>query len=82
MSYSKSGVVRSFKNAYIIYFSFVTRTKGVFSLKNLYGRDSAASGICIQRQQCIELSCMSLYVVNDHNCPLFIKSKAEVKGGK
>lgn len=77
MSYSKSRVVRSFKIAHVIYFSFVTRTKGVLSIKKLYGWDSAASGICIQRQHCIKLSCVSFYLVNDCNCLLFIKSKAE-----
>lgn len=60
----------------------MTRLKGAFSLANLYFWDSAASGVCSQRQFCIQLPCTSFYVGNDCNCPLFIKSEAEVMGGK
>lgn len=62
-----------------IIFSVVTRLKGAFSLTNLYFWDSVA---CSQRQFCIQLPCTSFYVGNDCNCPLFIKSEAEVMGGK
>lgn len=62
-------------------FVLCDKDKGSLHLKNRCGWDSRASDVSIQ-STVLNFLVYLFFVLNDHNGPLFMKSKAEIKGGK